>query len=808
MRSATLIVIGIAGGSGEHGGILSAFRFPRYLWLSVLCGFLGLAASVAPASAAEQPGPSAALFAAPFYTCANNFYVATTGSDSNPGTQASPWKTVQHADSSARAGGDCINVAPGTYEANVLIQHGGSAPNPNGYVTYRCQTLDGCHILAPGGGHLWGIEQPANYVVVDGFELDGNNALQTDGIADACIASDGDTYGTGNSSHHIWVLNSIAHHCNLGGIDFNNKEWYYIIHNTVYHDAWTSGYQGSGIGLVVVQCIEAGNASCASGSTYAGGTGTYSPSGMDTASFNPAAGVYAPFHNIVAWNNVYDNMIAPNNPVGCGAHTDGNGIILDTFLDETTATIVFPYQTLVMGNASYANGGRGIHVFRTSNTTVANNTAYANGTDTCNNSFGLADLSQAGGANNVWINNVAQSVVTPANPGCSGQVSGTTLCGANNVPLIAGSSAGITDSNNIFVNNITFGGVGAGELTTGNTGLGLYGSDIAAYSTASNKTNTNPMMTAPASANFALQAGSPAIAFGLLEGFLPASATDVGACSSLFNSCPGPAATAPTAPPPALAPTTIFAAVLPGSRSVELGNVATIFASMINAGTTPLSDCQVFLPATAPAGLTMAYQQTNPATNAPVGTPGTPATLAANNGAQSFLLSFHGTAAFSAPGLALQFACAGMAPAAAVTGVNTVDLAMSTTPVPDVIALAATATNNGVVSVPLGGVGAFALASDNVGATGSLTVSADTGTTALPVTATLCQTNPATSQCLSPPTSSVAATIPTGGTPTFSIFLQASGPIAFAPGTSRIFVRFKDANGGLHGSSSVAVETQ
>jgi hypothetical protein len=44
--------------------------------------------------------------------------------------------------------------------------------------------------------------------------------------------------------------------------------------------------------------------------------------------------------------------------------------------------------------------------------------------------------------------------------------------------------------------------------------------------------------------------------------------------------------------------------------------------------------------------------------------------------------------------------------------------------------------------------------------------------------------------------------------PTFSVFLQSSGPIAFAPGASRIFVRFKDASGGLHGSTSVAVETQ
>ena len=47
-----------------------------------------------------------------------------------------------------------------------------------------------------------------------------------------------------------------------------------------------------------------------------------------------------------------------------------------------------------------------------------------------------------------------------------------------------------------------------------------------------------------------------------------------------------------------------------------------------------------------------------------------------------------------------------------------------------------------------------------------------------------------------------------GGTaPTFSIFLLSTGAIPFAPASSRVFVRFKDAEGGFHGSTSVAIET-
>ena len=34
----------------------------------------------------------------------SSFYVTTTGDDSNPGTLAAPWRTIQHAADTARAG--------------------------------------------------------------------------------------------------------------------------------------------------------------------------------------------------------------------------------------------------------------------------------------------------------------------------------------------------------------------------------------------------------------------------------------------------------------------------------------------------------------------------------------------------------------------------------------------------------------------------------------------------------------------------------------------------------------------------------
>jgi len=248
----------------------------------------------------------------------------------------------------------------------------------------------------------------------------------------------------------------------------------------------------------------------------------------------------------------------------------------------------------------------------------------------------------------------------------------------------------------------------------------------------------------------------------------------------------------------------LAASVLPGGRSVETGTVATVFATIVNAGSTALSGCGIDLPASAPAGLSIGFQTTDPSTNALTGTPNQSVAIPAN-GLQTFLLSFQSSAALTAPGLAPVFACQGVAPAPVTAGVDTVDLTFSTTPIADIIALAATTSNDGTVHIANGD-GAFAVATIDAGAASSLTAVTDTGAATLPLTAVLCQTNSA-GQCLVPPAVSVPVSIAANGTPTFSVFVGANAAIPFAPGTSRIFVRFIDGSGVSHGSTSVAVTT-
>ena len=207
-----------------------------------------------------------------------------------------------------------------------------------------------------------------------------------------------------------------------------------------------------------------------------------------------------------------------------------------------------------------------------------------------------------------------------------------------------------------------------------------------------------------------------------------------------------------------------------------------------------------------PAGFS--YQTTDPATNALIGTPDTPIDIGAG-GSQTFLFAFTPSAAFAPTDVELSFDCTNSEPAPTTLGLNTLLLSASSTPVADIVALAATPTGDGIVDLPGSlGANAFAVATVNVGASGSITATADTGGATLPLSLLVCESNPATGECLSPPASSFTTTINAGATPTFSVFVTGSGAVAFDPANNRIFVRFEDGSGVTRGSTSVAVRTQ
>jgi hypothetical protein len=247
------------------------------------------------------------------------------------------------------------------------------------------------------------------------------------------------------------------------------------------------------------------------------------------------------------------------------------------------------------------------------------------------------------------------------------------------------------------------------------------------------------------------------------------------------------------------------AAVLPSSGSVQVGSTATAFASIINAGPGTASSCSIVPITDVPASFT--YQTTNPATNALTGTANTPIDIP-QGASQSFVIAFTPTAAFSPTNVAMAFVCTNAVPAPETVGVNTLNLSASTTPVPNIIALAASG-DPGYVDIPgAAGTGDFAVAMVNVGVGATVTIGTNTGSASLPVIPLVCQTDPNSGSCLASPQPSVTTTIAANATPTFGIFVTGSGTVADSPGVNRIFVTATDTSGVLRGETSVAVRTQ
>jgi hypothetical protein len=115
---------------------------------------------------------SLVCLSAAFGQSKSSFYVSKTGDDSNPGTQTAPWRTIQHAADTVRAG-STVNVRGGIYEERVTIKASGNATD--GYITFRSYpgetaVLDAAHFAPDGRGAILTL-QNKSYVRIEGFEI-------------------------------------------------------------------------------------------------------------------------------------------------------------------------------------------------------------------------------------------------------------------------------------------------------------------------------------------------------------------------------------------------------------------------------------------------------------------------------------------------------------------------------------------------------------------------------------------------------------------------------------------------------------
>jgi len=302
-----------------------------------------------------------------------------------------------------------------------------------------------------------------------------------------------------------------------------------------------------------------------------------------------------------------------------------------------------------------------------------------------------------------------------------------------------------------------------------------------------------------------LQRMGPGTSVQALAGALVATATDLGTSGFDSNFGFGRADALSAVQSPLLDPG-LVAAVLPNSRSVQVGVTATVFGAVGNTGFVTAQGCSIAPVTNLPGAF--GFQATDSATNRVTGNPNAPFTIT-GRAIQTFVLAFTPSAPFAPTEVQLNFTCTNATPAPVFSGLDTVLLSASATPVPDIVALVATANNDGIVNVAgSNGTGVFAVATVNVGESGSITAVADTGVTALPLTLRICETDPGTGACRALPSPTVTTTVNAGATPTFGLFVSGNGAVPFDPSANRIFVRFKDAGGVTRGSTSVAVRTQ
>ena len=238
--------------------------------------------------------------------------------------------------------------------------------------------------------------------------------------------------------------------------------------------------------------------------------------------------------------------------------------------------------------------------------------------------------------------------------------------------------------------------------------------------------------------------------------------------------------------------------VLPTSRFVTLGQPATAFMTVHNPNQIAGTNC--IIEHHGPFRDSLTFQVTD-AANVPTGEPNQPVTIPANS-FRTFIISLTPGETVSNVRFAPYAACDHIPMSRPVYGLNTIDLGADDGRGPDLIALVSTIGRNGIVDIPDGGTGLFAVATLNLGGPGTATVTAQSLDSELPATGQVCRTD-AAGACIAPPATSLTLAVAPGQTSTFAVFVRTRHVTPFNP--SRRFQFQMRVDNQLRGSTSVAV---
>jgi hypothetical protein len=203
---------------------------------------------------------------------AADYYVSTGGSDSNSGSSGSPWRTIQKAADSAKAG-DTVYVQQGTYDQRVSLANSGNSGNRIVFKSSprRTATVDGGFDIRVDYVHVEGFKITASgdavrvsgdYIeLIDNYFYNvGKNAISGDGSNSQNVhIADNHIY---HSQAGIWVQgdswlvenNEIERLYNYGNDDCDNIRFFGDNH--VFRNNFLHGTQPSEIGGAHVDCYQ------------------------------------------------------------------------------------------------------------------------------------------------------------------------------------------------------------------------------------------------------------------------------------------------------------------------------------------------------------------------------------------------------------------------------------------------------------------------------------------------------------------------------------------------------------------------
>ena len=232
------------------------------------------------------------------FVCSQDYYVDDQGSDTNPGTESQPYKTINKAIASVDAGGT-VYVMDGIYTDesagepfvsfyedatqqdsagnNYVFSNGENLNNPHvvtinkagnetdGYITVKNYPNHRPKIIFDGQGGIK-LGPNANYVIVEGFEVEGPSQSITYNQAimnrrnrvtlKESINQNNNNYsyfsgkgiwGGYDDHHHIIIRNNIVHDTPGSGIRFNDSDYITIENNTIYNTTWWTSSASSAV---------------------------------------------------------------------------------------------------------------------------------------------------------------------------------------------------------------------------------------------------------------------------------------------------------------------------------------------------------------------------------------------------------------------------------------------------------------------------------------------------------------------------------------------------------------------------------